>query len=53
MRWQQCGVDGKVGGASGVRLHVHAPLLLVKSESFQGALLAKILDPVNHLIASV
>eukprot|EP00409_Alexandrium_fundyense_P004697 CAMPEP_0185900760 /NCGR_PEP_ID=MMETSP0196C-20130402/232_1 /TAXON_ID=2932 /ORGANISM="Alexandrium fundyense, Strain CCMP1719" /LENGTH=53 /DNA_ID=CAMNT_0028619287 /DNA_START=42 /DNA_END=199 /DNA_ORIENTATION=+ len=53
MRWQQCGVDSKVGGASRVRLHVNAPLLLVKSEGFQGALLAEILHLVNHLIASV
>lgn len=53
VRPQQSSVDGKVGRRTGVRLHIDAPFLGIQSVSLQGTLLAKCLDLVDNLIASV
>ena len=47
------GVDGKVGGRSGVGLDVDAPLLGVESEGREGALLGEGLQLVDELVAAV
>mmetsp|Transcript_58697 Transcript_58697/g.139771 ORF Transcript_58697/g.139771 Transcript_58697/m.139771 type:complete len:372 (-) Transcript_58697:293-1408(-) len=53
VRRQQGRVHRKVGRATGVGLHVHAPLLLIQAERLQRTLLAKVLHLVNNLIATV
>mmetsp|Transcript_2761 Transcript_2761/g.3927 ORF Transcript_2761/g.3927 Transcript_2761/m.3927 type:complete len:518 (+) Transcript_2761:1199-2752(+) len=51
-RQQRC-VHGKVGRAAGIGLHVYAPLLLVKTEGIQGALLAEVFNLVDDFVAAV
>mmetsp|Transcript_58698 Transcript_58698/g.139776 ORF Transcript_58698/g.139776 Transcript_58698/m.139776 type:complete len:556 (-) Transcript_58698:504-2171(-) len=50
---QQGSVDGKIGWAARVGLHVDAPLLLIQAESLQGPILAQVLHLVNDLVATV
>mmetsp|Transcript_49006 Transcript_49006/g.111658 ORF Transcript_49006/g.111658 Transcript_49006/m.111658 type:complete len:258 (-) Transcript_49006:881-1654(-) len=53
VRRQEGRIDRKVGGAPGVRLHIDAPLLLIKAESLEGTVLAEVLDLVDDLVATV
>ncbi|RNA14245.1 hypothetical protein BpHYR1_029140 [Brachionus plicatilis] len=53
VRAYESGVDGKVGRASGQRLHVHSPLGCVQTEHFQRSLLGQELNFVNQLIATI
>mmetsp|Transcript_73791 Transcript_73791/g.163116 ORF Transcript_73791/g.163116 Transcript_73791/m.163116 type:complete len:230 (+) Transcript_73791:1257-1946(+) len=53
VRRQERGVNGEVRRAARIRLHIDAPLLLIKAEGLQSARLAKVLDLVDDLVASV
>mmetsp|Transcript_83906 Transcript_83906/g.179842 ORF Transcript_83906/g.179842 Transcript_83906/m.179842 type:complete len:436 (+) Transcript_83906:1252-2559(+) len=53
VRRQERGVNGEVRRAARIRLHIDAPLLLVKAEGLQGAILAKVLDLINDFVAAV
>ena len=50
---EERGVHGHVGGGTGVRLHVDAPLGLVEAVSGERAVLAEDLDLVDVLVAAV
>merc|ERR1719182_1348392 len=53
MRFQERGVDCKVGRAARVRLDIHSPLLITDTKGSKRTGLAKILDLVDDLVAAI